>query len=50
MGLTIYCIGALLAFWLMSKYYKDIGDPRIIIIGMILSWVSVIGIIISKRD
>lgn len=57
-GLIIYCVGAILAFGLMYTLDIDLSDKKevgMIVIGTILSWLTVVFIIYkdyreSKRN
>lgn len=57
-GLIIYCVGAILAFGLMYALDIDLSDKKevgMIVIGTILSWLTVVFIIYkdyreSKRN
>lgn len=57
-GLIIYCVGAILAFGLMYALVIDFSDEKgvgMIVIGTILSWLTVVFIIYkdyreSKRN
>lgn len=52
-GLIIYCIGAILAFGLMYALAIDLNDKReagMVVIGTILSWITVVFIIYKAYD
>lgn len=53
-GLIIYCIGAILAFGLLYALFKveDTKEAGMIVVGTILSWVTVILVMIyvGRKD